>query len=176
MQIVHVARLGGELLAVQAVHDEAIVTLHELPHQLGGRHYQLRGGHRRKSRDLPCNVVKRRPGTPPGCTCRVGTLEGGYPCVAQHALCTAQVGRLLLLVRLSMGAGSCLSSSSEMSAEDRISEVCDDGSTERLQEAVRILIQGLGEDVSREGLRDTPKVSSIASKSRPGASSFFSDK
>ena len=75
-----------------------------------------------------------------------------------------------------MGAGSCLSSSSEMSAEDRISEVCDDGSTERLQEAVRILIQGLGEDVSREGLRDTPKVSSTASKSTRGASSFFSHK
>ena len=81
---------------------------------------------------------------------------------------TAQVGRLLLLVRFSMGAGSCLSSSSEMSAEDRNSEVCDDGSAERLQEAVRILIQGLGEDVSREGLRDTPKVSSTASKSTPG--------
>ena len=111
-------------------------------------------------------------------------LQGWHPggripfkaCEAQHALGTAQVGRLLLLVRLSMGAGSCLSSSSEMSAEDRISEVCDVGSTERLQEAVRILIQGLGEDVSREGLRDTPKVSLTTSKSTPGASSFFSDK
>ena len=57
-----------------------------------------------------------------------------------------------------MGAGSCLSSSSEVSAEDRISEVCEEGSTERLQDAVRVLIQGLGEDVAREGLRDTPKV------------------
>ncbi|KAK9842302.1 hypothetical protein WJX81_005403 [Elliptochloris bilobata] len=56
-----------------------------------------------------------------------------------------------------MGAGSCLSSSSEVSAEDRISEVCEEGSSERLQDAVRILIQGLGEDVKREGLRDTPK-------------------
>ena len=163
---------------MQAVHDEAVVTLDKLPHQLGGRHYHLRGGHRWKSRDLPCNFASAAQETLPGCTgtCRVGTLEGGYPCVAQHALGTPQVGRLLLLVRLSMGAGSCLSSSSEMSAEDRISEVCDDGSTERLQEAVRILIQGLGEDVSREGLRDTPKVSTTSSKSTPGASSFFSDK
>ena len=57
-----------------------------------------------------------------------------------------------------MGAGSCLSSSSEVSAEDRISEVCEEGSSERLQDAVRVLIQGLGEDAAREGLRDTPKV------------------
>lgn len=30
---------------------------------------------------------------------------------------------------------------------------------ERMQQAVRVLLQGLGEDVNREGLRDTPKVS-----------------
>lgn len=28
----------------------------------------------------------------------------------------------------------------------------------RMEQAVRVLIQGLGEDLSREGLRDTPKV------------------
>ena len=31
----------------------------------------------------------------------------------------------------------------------------------RLQEAVRTLITGIGEDVKRDGLRDTPKVTSI---------------
>ena len=62
-----------------------------------------------------------------------------------------------------MGAGSCLSSSSEVSAEDRISEVCEEGGAERLQDAVRVLIQGLGEDLAREGLRDTPKVGACQS-------------
>ena len=28
----------------------------------------------------------------------------------------------------------------------------------RLQSAVRVLLSGVGEDISREGLRDTPKV------------------
>lgn len=28
----------------------------------------------------------------------------------------------------------------------------------RLQNAVRVLLSGVGEDISREGLRDTPKV------------------
>ena len=36
--------------------------------------------------------------------------------------------------------------------------MCEEGSSERLQDAVRVLIQGLGEDAAREGLRDTPKV------------------
>ena len=35
--------------------------------------------------------------------------------------------------------------------------------TERLRDSVSLLLNGLGEDVSREGLRDTPKVSHIAS-------------
>ena len=30
----------------------------------------------------------------------------------------------------------------------------------RLQSAVRVLLSGVGEDISREGLRDTPKVQS----------------
>lgn len=70
-----------------------------------------------------------------------------------------------------MGAGSCLSSSSEVSTEDRVSEVGEDGSTDRLQEAVRTLILGLGEDPTREGLRDTPKVCSrrpCSAPARPG--------
>lgn len=29
---------------------------------------------------------------------------------------------------------------------------------ERMQQAVRVVLEGLGEDVEREGLRDTPKV------------------
>ena len=33
----------------------------------------------------------------------------------------------------------------------------------RLQSAVRVLLSGVGEDISREGLRDTPKVSSDSS-------------
>ena len=69
-----------------------------------------------------------------------------------------------------MGAGSCLSSSSEVSAEDRISEVCEEGSSERLQDAVRVLIQGLGEDVAREGLRDTPKVGTCCRAESPTSS------
>ena len=32
----------------------------------------------------------------------------------------------------------------------------------RLQSAVRVLLSGVGEDISREGLRDTPKVQYFA--------------
>lgn len=31
----------------------------------------------------------------------------------------------------------------------------------RMEQAVRVLIQGLGEDLEREGLRDTPKVACL---------------
>ncbi len=36
-----------------------------------------------------------------------------------------------------------------------------DGMLESMQEAVKILIEGIGEDPTREGLLDTPRVSDI---------------
>ena len=40
---------------------------------------------------------------------------------------------------------------------------------QRMEQAVRVLIQGLGEDLEREGLRDTPKVSLMAADPREHA-------
>lgn len=53
--------------------------------------------------------------------------------------------------------GSAISSGTDISA-DAI-EGCDPAvNLERLQDAVQALIAGVGEDVNRDGLRDTPKV------------------
>ena len=54
--------------------------------------------------------------------------------------------------------GSAVSSGTDVSVD--VIETFTDSpvSPERLQEAVQALIAGVGEDVSRDGLRDTPKV------------------
>jgi hypothetical protein len=43
---------------------------------------------------------------------------------------------------------------------DSFSDCSDETNIDRLQEAVETVLLGLGEDVQREGLRDTPKVGS----------------
>ena len=55
--------------------------------------------------------------------------------------------------------GDCLDTSPSSAASDDAEEICDaDLSFTRLQRAVRLLLEGIGEDIDREGLRDTPKV------------------
>ena len=51
-----------------------------------------------------------------------------------------------------------MSSGTDISAD--VIETCTDAPVcpERLQDAVQALIAGVGEDVTRDGLRDTPKV------------------
>ena len=53
----------------------------------------------------------------------------------------------------------CLDTPPSSAASDDAEEICDaDLSFTRLQGAVRLLIEGIGEDIDREGLKDTPKV------------------
>ena len=59
----------------------------------------------------------------------------------------------------SMGKSTSSTVSMDESASDVSTAVGNDIDYQRLQEAVTLLLQGLGEDVSREGLLDTPKVS-----------------
>lgn len=49
-------------------------------------------------------------------------------------------------------------------------DVYPEADLQRLQSAVRVLLSGIGEDINREGLRDTPKVctSPILSAAFPG--------
>ena len=55
--------------------------------------------------------------------------------------------------------GDCGDSMPSSTASEDTLEIGEaDVSLTRLQEAVRLLLGGIGEDISREGLRDTPKV------------------
>lgn len=67
------------------------------------------------------------------------------------------------------GYGDCSDSLPSSSAsEDAIEMPEQYVSTERLQSAVSLLLEGLGEDVLREGLRDTPKVCTLLSRLTQG--------
>ncbi len=69
--------------------------------------------------------------------------------------------------------GSALSSGTDLSADasesclDQQSPIPSSERLESLQDAVRSIIVGIGEDVTREGLRDTPKVGHVR-ESVPG--------
>jgi GTP cyclohydrolase I len=56
--------------------------------------------------------------------------------------------------------GSAMSTDDSLEASETFGElfVDDEARLERMQAAVRVIIAGVGEDVEREGLRDTPKV------------------
>jgi len=55
--------------------------------------------------------------------------------------------------------GDCSESMpSSAASEDTLDLPEADISSARLQNAVSVLLQGIGEDVEREGLRDTPRV------------------
>ncbi len=56
--------------------------------------------------------------------------------------------------------GSAVSSGTDLSV-DVLSEPGTDVDLYKLQQAVQTLIAGIGEDIKREGLRDTPKVYAI---------------
>ena len=55
-----------------------------------------------------------------------------------------------------MGASAVSTDDSGISTNT--ADVYPEADLERLQSAVRVLLSGVGEDISREGLRDTPKV------------------
>ena len=56
----------------------------------------------------------------------------------------------------------CLDTPPSSAASDDAEGICDaDLSFTRLQGAVRLLLEGIGEDIDREGLRETPKVNTI---------------
>ena len=55
-----------------------------------------------------------------------------------------------------MGASAVSTDDSGISTNT--ADVYPEADLERLQSAVRVLLSGVGEDITREGLRDTPKV------------------
>lgn len=59
--------------------------------------------------------------------------------------------------------GDCSDSMpSSAASEDTLELAETDINLNRIQDAVQLLLRGIGEDASREGLRDTPKVGSVA--------------
>lgn len=57
-----------------------------------------------------------------------------------------------------MGASAV--STDDSGASVTTADIYPEADLQRLQSAVRVLLSGLGEDISREGLQDTPKVPS----------------
>ena len=55
-----------------------------------------------------------------------------------------------------MGASAV--STDDSGASITTADIYPEADLHRLQSAVRVLLSGVGEDISREGLRDTPKV------------------
>ena len=63
---------------------------------------------------------------------------------------------------------SCASAASlSVSDASELQLELDDGQLQRMQAAVEALLVGLGEDVQRQGLRNTPKVRSTTTISNP---------
>ena len=58
-----------------------------------------------------------------------------------------------------MGASAV--STDDSGASITTADIYPDPDLLRLQSAVRVLLSGVGEDISREGLQDTPKVQSV---------------
>ena len=55
-----------------------------------------------------------------------------------------------------MGASAV--STEDSGASVTTADIYPEADLQRLQSAVRVLLSGVGEDISREGLQDTPKV------------------
>lgn len=62
--------------------------------------------------------------------------------------------------------GSAISSGTDISVDEScLTDPSTSVSFEKLQEAVQTIISGIGEEIDRDGLKDTPKVSSRRSRS-----------
>ena len=147
---------------------EAVVVLDKLPHKLRGRHpnqflnistlcqfspaqarrrpvnhdleaFLPRSGNGREFHGVKCSEVFR--------------IDGPVDCSVQTVWKNMGGSALSSGTDLSADASeSCLDQQSPVSASERLAN---------LEDAVRSIILGIGEDVSREGLRDTPKVNSV---------------
>lgn len=59
--------------------------------------------------------------------------------------------------------GDCSDSMPSSAASEDTLEIAEaDVNVGRIQDAIHLLLRGLGEDVNREGLRDTPKVRQLS--------------
>ena len=71
-----------------------------------------------------------------------------------------EVGMAYVDPRAATCYGDCSDSMPSSAASEDTLEINEaDINVSRIQEAVHMLLRGVGEDISREGLRDTPKVS-----------------